>query len=50
MDKSILNYANVMGIQKELGMRGNDFSWAGTAFNLSFVVADIPQGELLAAL
>src|SRR5580698_8125999 len=32
MDKSILNYANVMGIQKELGMRGNDFSWAGTAF------------------
>lgn len=45
MDKSILNYAAVMGIQKELGLRGNDFSWAGTAFNLSFVIADIPQGK-----
>jgi hypothetical protein len=50
MDKSILNYAAVMGIQKELGLEGNDFSWAGTAFNLSFVIADIPQGEHFSVL
>ena len=45
MDKIILNYANVMGLQADLGMTGNEFSWAGTAFFLGYLVADFPQGE-----
>src|ERR1700753_2096952 len=45
MDKIILNYANVMGIQTELHMTGNEFSWAGTAFFLGYMLAEFPQGE-----
>ena len=44
MDKVILNYANVMGIQHDLGMKGNDFSWAGTAFFIAYGLAEFPQG------
>lgn len=46
MDKVILNYANVMGIQHDLGMKGDDFSWAGTAFFLGYGLAEFPQGLL----
>jgi hypothetical protein len=44
MDKVILNYANVMGIQKQLHMTLNQFVWSGTAFFLGFLIAEIPQG------
>ena|ERR1700760_326548 len=44
MDKVILNYANVMGLQTELHMTGNEFSWAGTAFFLGYMAAEFPQG------
>jgi hypothetical protein len=44
MDKILLNYANVMGIQTELHMTGNEFSWAGTAFFLGYMLAEFPQG------
>jgi hypothetical protein len=47
MDKIVLNYANVMGIQKDLGMTGNDFSWAGTAFFIGYGLAEFPQGAFL---
>jgi sugar phosphate permease len=46
MDKVILNYANVMGLQHDLGMKGNDFSWAGTVFFMSYGLAEFPQGML----
>ena len=44
MDKVILNYANVMGIQHDLGMKGDDFSWAGTTFFIAYGLAEFPQG------
>ncbi|BAE66559.1 unnamed protein product [Aspergillus oryzae RIB40] len=40
-------YANVMGLQDDLHMSGNDFSWLATAFFLAYAVAEIPQGILL---
>jgi len=46
MDKVILNYANVMGIQHDIGMKGNDFSWAGTVFFIGYGLAEFPQGLL----
>ncbi len=46
MDKVILNYANVMGLQRDLGMKGDDCSWAGTAFFLGYGLAEFPQGLL----
>ncbi|KAE8364679.1 major facilitator superfamily domain-containing protein [Aspergillus caelatus] len=47
VDKISLNYANVMGLQNDLQMSGNDFSWLATAFFLAYAVAEIPQGILL---
>ena len=47
LDKVLINYANVMGLQKDLGMSGNDFSWMATAFFIGYAVAEFPQGYLL---
>ncbi|KAJ5459192.1 hypothetical protein N7530_011136 [Penicillium desertorum] len=47
IDKISINYANVMGLQDDLGMTGNDFSWLATAFFIAYAVAEIPQGALL---
>ncbi|KAL5357581.1 major facilitator superfamily domain-containing protein [Aspergillus floccosus] len=47
VDKVSLNYANVMGLQEDLGMSGNDFSWLATAFFIAYAVAEVPQGILL---
>jgi hypothetical protein len=44
MDKVVLNYANVMGIQLQLHMTINEFVWSGTAFFLGYLIAEIPQG------
>ncbi|KAE8384048.1 hypothetical protein BDV23DRAFT_189605 [Aspergillus alliaceus] len=44
LDKISLNYANVMGLQNDLNMCGNDFSWLATAFFLAYAIAEIPQG------
>jgi hypothetical protein len=33
-----------MGIQKDLKMKPNDFSWAATAFSIGYGVAGWPQG------
>ncbi|PYI01480.1 MFS general substrate transporter [Aspergillus sclerotiicarbonarius CBS 121057] len=40
-------YANVMGMQDDLGVKGNDFSWLATGFFIAYAVAEIPQGILL---
>lgn len=47
LDKVLINYANVMGLPKDLGLKGNDFSWMATAFFIGFAVAEFPQGYLL---
>ncbi|CAD0083664.1 unnamed protein product, partial [Aureobasidium vineae] len=47
LDKVAVNYANVMGLQKDLNMQGQDFSWTATAFFIGYVVAEWPQGILL---
>ncbi|THW02660.1 hypothetical protein D6D24_10772 [Aureobasidium pullulans] len=47
LDKVAVNYANVMGLQKDLHMQGQDFSWTATAFFTGYVVAEWPQGVLL---
>ncbi|KAJ5335596.1 hypothetical protein N7452_007999 [Penicillium brevicompactum] len=47
IDKISINYANVMGLQDDLNMTGNDFSWLATSFFIAYAVAEIPQGALL---
>lgn len=36
-----------MGLQEDLDLAGNDFSWLATAFFIAYALAEIPQGALL---
>lgn len=36
-----------MGLQKDLQMQGQDFSWTATAFFIGYVVAELPQGQYI---
>ncbi|KAI1129207.1 putative allantoate permease [Nemania abortiva] len=47
LDKVLINYANIMGLQEDLGMHGQQFSWLATAFFIAYSVAEFPQGWLL---
>ncbi|MCJ1304697.1 hypothetical protein MMC08_007510 [Hypocenomyce scalaris] len=47
LDKVLINYANVMGLEKDLHMTGNDFSWLATALFIAFAVSEGPQGYFL---
>ncbi|KAI0446464.1 putative allantoate permease [Xylaria telfairii] len=47
LDKVLINYANIMGLQEDLGLHGQQFSWLATAFFIAYSVAEFPQGWLL---
>ncbi|OCF42310.1 hypothetical protein I317_03813 [Kwoniella heveanensis CBS 569] len=47
MDKSALNYANLFGYQKALGLKGSNYSWLGGGFYVGYLVAQFPMGYLL---
>ena len=32
-----------MGLQKDLNMHGDDFSWLATAFFIAYAIAELPQ-------
>ncbi|KAJ6256508.1 Sialin [Drechslerella dactyloides] len=42
IDKVNINYAAVMGLNQDLRLGGNEFSWCATAFFIAFLVAEIP--------
>ncbi|KAK4039472.1 major facilitator superfamily domain-containing protein [Parachaetomium inaequale] len=43
LDKVILNYANVMGLQKDLNMGGNDFSNVATFLFVGLLCFEVPN-------
>ncbi|KAK6333635.1 hypothetical protein TWF730_003820 [Orbilia blumenaviensis] len=47
IDKVNINYAAVMGLNEDLNLQGNDFSWCATAFFTAFLLAEIPTGIIL---
>ncbi|GAM83515.1 hypothetical protein ANO11243_015030 [Dothideomycetidae sp. 11243] len=47
LDKAILNYANVMGLQKDLKLKGNEFSNANTYFYAALTIAELATGFIL---
>ncbi|KAJ5523377.1 hypothetical protein N7513_012921 [Penicillium frequentans] len=49
LDKVLINYANVMGLQEDLGMTSDQFSLMATLFFVGFAVGQVPQGYLLQA-
>lgn len=42
---SASKYSNVMGLSKDLKLKGNDFSNAGSAFWIAVLLAEIPNGS-----
>ncbi|GAW11474.1 hypothetical protein ANO14919_008200 [Xylariales sp. No.14919] len=47
LDKALINYANIMGLQEDLGLHGQQFSWAATVFPIAYIAAEFPQGMLI---
>ncbi|KAF7596975.1 hypothetical protein BBP40_011341 [Aspergillus hancockii] len=47
IDKVMYNYAAVMGMKKDLGLQGNNFSDAATAFFVAYLIAEVPNTYLL---
>ena len=50
MDKVTNNYAGVMGIQRDLKLHSNEFSWLGTGFYLAYLIAEFPISQALQRL
>ena len=38
LDKTLLNYANLMGVQKDANMNGSEYSWLVTIFFLGYLI------------
>ena len=47
IDKVLLNYAAVMGLNKDLKLKGNNFSNTATAFFIAYLIAEIPNAMVL---
>lgn len=47
LDKTLINYANVMGLQADTGTSASQFSYLALAFYVSYLAFEIPQGYLM---
>lgn len=47
IDKVLLNYAAVMGLKKDLKLKGNDFTNTATAFFIAYLIAEVPNALVL---
>ncbi|GAA5914112.1 hypothetical protein JCM8208_005146 [Rhodotorula glutinis] len=47
LDKTALNYAKVFGMDKAMGLTGNQFSWAASIFYVGYLVAQEPAAYLI---
>ncbi|KAJ7170339.1 major facilitator superfamily domain-containing protein [Mycena crocata] len=47
LDKLDLNYAAVMGLNKDLGLVGNDFNNAASAMYIADLIAELPTGYIV---
>ncbi|KAI5919310.1 allantoate permease [Camillea tinctor] len=50
LDKTLINYANVMGLQKDTGITGNQFSLLATLFYVTYLAFELPTGYLMQRL
>lgn len=47
IDKVLLNYAAVMGLNKDLKLVGNNFTNTATAFFIAYLIAEVPNAIVL---
>ncbi|KAI5856784.1 allantoate permease [Durotheca rogersii] len=50
LDKTLINYANVMGLQEDTGITGNQFALLATLFYVTYLVFEFPTGYLMQRL
>lgn len=41
LDKTTLSYASVMGIKKDIGLKGDEYQWLGSIFYIGFLVSEV---------
>ena len=47
LDKVLVNYANIMGFQRDLHFKSGEFQWMATALFIGYTIAEFPQGYLI---
>ncbi|KAI8262645.1 putative transporter [Colletotrichum sp. SAR11_239] len=47
IDKTTLSYAAIFGIQKDLGLKGTEYSWLSSVFYFGFLIWALPTNFLL---
>ncbi|KAI0880796.1 allantoate permease [Annulohypoxylon maeteangense] len=50
LDKTLINYANVMGLQEDTSITGNQFSLLATLFYITYLAFEFPTGYLMQRL
>ncbi|KAI0103122.1 allantoate permease [Hypoxylon sp. NC0597] len=50
LDKTLINYANVMDLQQDTGITGNQFSLLATLFYVTYLAFEFPTGYLMQKL
>ncbi|EHY59653.1 Allantoate permease [Exophiala dermatitidis] len=50
LDKTTLSYASIMGIKKDLGLKGDDYQWLGSMFYFGYLAWEYPTNRLLQRL
>lgn len=47
LDKASLNYANAYGLQADLGLQGNEYSWVAAISNFGYLAFAYPSTLIL---
>jgi ACS family allantoate permease-like MFS transporter len=50
LDKTTISYASVMGIQKDIGLVGDNYQWLGSMFYFGYIAWEYPTTRLLQRL
>ncbi|BDD63119.1 hypothetical protein MAP00_008059 [Monascus purpureus] len=50
LDKTTLSYASVMGIKKDLNLKGDNYQWLGSLFYFGYLAWEYPTNRLLQRL
>jgi MFS family permease len=47
LDKAALGYTAILGLNEDLNLTGQDFSWASAIYYIGYLVASYPAGWLI---
>lgn len=50
LDKTTLSYASIMGMKKDINLKGDDYQWLGSMFYFGYLVWEYPTNRLLQRL